>query len=872
MSSELTESITTPNKPSTPSFIGGVYLPSLSNNAFSSIQKSLNDGFDFAVTDLPVLGSNEVARTDVTRLDSKWWSTSVVGLVNDPPKWKQDASQQPPATYAGMELLKALTSTSISAAASAKRNEANAILKGMLEWASHMNIPAVILPPVPLTEFNDDEDDDMFDANSPPQSVNINNSSAKEYARLLSSLATSATCTMSHVKLWVRVPLSLSGIRAFQLLLARCDHNSAIGGMLYVDCLLDAMEMPEVIKELHLLCGGGSIKAMSWDVSCFLKNKRGFPTMSKSHQFVFQQMFSRLGRTLRLLVEGEVGPEGVLVPAPTKAVKQPIGQFGGGSTGRLNHLQYLRHLRSRPEVAHVLDDEEAIMETPYLDHLQSPLQPLGDHLEYQTYETFEKDPVKYKNYGDAITYALEDGIKDGRYKHLGSTQTTRGQLKKMVSHPNGDGDVLFDDVEVVVGTDGQVVEVDIYEVTILVVGAGRGPLVREAVRAVSRVSALLINNASKGQEKRKALHGKVIAVEKNPSAILYLQSLKSSEASWNGGETAGSGGDGRIAVPGTSNVTVVGCDMRQAADSILKYMVENPSLRGDIVVSELLGSFGDNELSPECLDGAQACGILKDMCVSIPQSYTAFLAPVSSTRLHNEAKNESCHPLNPNAGPPGPSIGLQRAMETPYVVRSHAASQTHKEQACWTYTHPHSTKSTKAMDTDADQNLSAEAAKNVNNDRHAHLSFRHDPTHGVAMGCGYGASDPEMQAMVTATAEKATSDSADNSSMMIHGLLGTFHSVLYESNDKTKLSTISIAPHSFSVGMFSWFPLYFPLREPLLVPPKASINCSIWRRSDSERVWYEWCAEVTSNEGAEEVVLSTCYVHNPAGRSYHVRL
>lgn len=25
---------------------------------------------------------------------------------------------------------------------------------------------------------------------------------------------------------------------------------------------------------------------------------------------------------------------------------------------------------------------------------------------------------------------------------------------------------------------------------------------------------------------------------------------------------------------------------------------------GDIIVSELLGSFGDNELSPECLDGA----------------------------------------------------------------------------------------------------------------------------------------------------------------------------------------------------------------------------------------------------------------------------
>jgi len=30
-----------------------------------------------------------------------------------------------------------------------------------------------------------------------------------------------------------------------------------------------------------------------------------------------------------------------------------------------------------------------------------------------------------------------------------------------------------------------------------------------------------------------------------------------------------------------------------------------PSEEMDIIVSELLGSFGDNELSPECLDGAQ---------------------------------------------------------------------------------------------------------------------------------------------------------------------------------------------------------------------------------------------------------------------------
>ncbi len=42
-------------------------------------------------------------------------------------------------------------------------------------------------------------------------------------------------------------------------------------------------------------------------------------------------------------------------------------------------------------------------------------------------------------------------------------------------------------------------------------------------------------------------------------------------------------------------VTVVSSDMRQW---------EAPE-KADIIVSELLGSFGDNELSPECLDGAQ---------------------------------------------------------------------------------------------------------------------------------------------------------------------------------------------------------------------------------------------------------------------------
>lgn len=41
------------------------------------------------------------------------------------------------------------------------------------------------------------------------------------------------------------------------------------------------------------------------------------------------------------------------------------------------------------------------------DYLQAPLQPLMDNLESQTYEAFEKDPVKYRQYERAIVKALE---------------------------------------------------------------------------------------------------------------------------------------------------------------------------------------------------------------------------------------------------------------------------------------------------------------------------------------------------------------------------------------------------------------------------------------------------------------------------------
>lgn len=40
----------------------------------------------------------------------------------------------------------------------------------------------------------------------------------------------------------------------------------------------------------------------------------------------------------------------------------------------------------------------------------------------------------------------------------------------------------------------------------------------------------------------------------------------------------------------------------------------NPPEKADIIVSELLGSFGDNELSPECLDNVMK--FLQGLCIA----------------------------------------------------------------------------------------------------------------------------------------------------------------------------------------------------------------------------------------------------------------
>ena len=68
--------------------------------------------------------------------------------------------------------------------------------------------------------------------------------------------------------------------------------------------------------------------------------------------------------------------------------------------------------------------------------------------------------------------------------------------------------------------------------------------------------------------------------------------------------------------------------------------------------------------------------------------------------------------------------------------------------------------------------------------------------------------------------------------------------------------------------MFSWFPIYFPFREPLHVPAGSNVSANIWRKTADERVWYEWCAKV-HRKGE---VIDVTPIHNPNGRSYWIGL
>lgn len=159
---------------------------------------------------------------------------------------------------------------------------------------------------------------------------------------------------------------------------------------------------------------------------------------------------------------------------------------------------------------------------------------------------------------------------------------------------------------------------------IMTLGANRGCLVNVALKAAEKADRKI----------------KIYAVEKNPYARVTLTHLR--DEHW---------GD---------SVEIICQDVREIKDME----------KVDIIFSELLGSFGDNELAPEILDGAQK--FLKDEGISIPEACTSYISPVQNSKLHNRVKtsNES----NP--------------LEKPYVVFQKHKYDIAPSQPLFTFNHP----------------------------------------------------------------------------------------------------------------------------------------------------------------------------------------
>lgn len=510
-------------------------------------------------------------------------------------------------------------------------------LEKELHWASHLGVYGIILPP--------------------PTSR-----SCELYASALGRIGLGGIYT---TQLMIQIPLQmelLDGSQAegweiwnhFRLL---CDSNPRLQVALELTA-----DLPSTDHELGRWFAE-PVRSVIVPADIFLNNKQGFPVLSKRHKAFLMHLF-------RYRVQ---------------VILQGLPEEGESEVESEKYLRYIARLfQTRPPLT-----PQEQFELPYHDYLQAPLQPLQDDLESQTYETFEKDSLKYSQYEEAVFHCLRDKLQDGKKAPL----------------------------------------------AVVVVGAGRGPLVVATRKAAVRAQVEL----------------RIWAVEKNPNAIVALKHRK--------------------ALEGWHDVEVISCDMR---------FWDAPQ-KADLVVSELLGSFGDNELSPECLDGAQR--LLAQDGVCIPCRYTSYLTPVTTTKLWNDVKhyNDLAH------------------FETAYVVKFHQAFYPCKDiKPCFTFSHPNWELST--------------------NDRYTELEF-----------------STEVDAL-------------------IHGFAGYFHCELYNS------LSVSINPDTYSEGMFSWFPIFFPLRVPVSIKQGQTLKSHWWRCQNDKKVWYEWTVSQPTPQA----------VHNPGGRSYYI--
>jgi protein arginine N-methyltransferase 5 len=370
----------------------------------------------------------------------------------------------------------------------------------------------------------------------------------------------------------------------------------------------------------------------------------------------------------------------------------------------------------------------------YIRHLQHT-QPARPPMERfgQGYQDYIQSPLQpLSDNLESITYEVfeKDPIKYEWYK-----RATAEALKDLHAARVNDGNPIV----------------------VAIVGAGRGPLVTRALQA----------------SKETQIPIRCFAVEKNPNAHVLLQRRNNRDPLWN------------------KSVTVVRSDMRSWRGPPSLNQTENPTSdsspaqtydKVDILISELLGSFADNELSPECLDGVQHV-LHPDHGINIPQRYSAHCTPIATPRLRADLLSRSGSEQWEL-----PSVVMLQQIDFLCPTAAQASSTPRESidqivpdvQEAWSFSHPISAAVLARSAPDGMVATGAARVDNSHNVRSCKLTF-------------------------TATNQG-----------VCHGLAGYFETVLYASPTRegviVELSTNPVTMEGKSKEMISWFPIWFPLK------------------------------------------------------------
>jgi protein arginine N-methyltransferase 5 len=269
----------------------------------------------------------------------------------------------------------------------------------------------------------------------------------------------------------------------------------------------------------------------------------------------------------------------------------------------------------------------------------------------------------------------------------------------------------------------------------------------------------------------------------------------------------------------------------------------------DILVSELLGSFADNELSPECLDGVQHV-LNPTHGISIPSSYTAHFTPIATPKLWSDLYTRSTS-VDPNA------------FDIPWVVMLTQFDYL----------------STESQETIASQQLS-----NGTKMQHFNLEAPLTPnvrtawefTHPLPPSVLAQSSLRKGGSAVGGGGGFSGGDGANEHNLryckiafpiqepgVCHGLGAYFETVLYSGSEgPVELSTNPVTMEQKSKDMISWFPILFPLKNPMQLPANSEVEVSFWRQTDDRKVWYEWLVESYMTINGQRIRLSVSDLHS----------